>query len=237
MRAPKTSPHVRERQQAKGVWGRVAMLVGLLAGLVLVDRVWGWPHVSSLQGRVEESGAAGVMIFFLGYVLLSLLPAPKAVLTVLGGMLYGLWLGALLSWLAALIGAVVAFGIGRLLGRDAVDRLIRGRLDRADRLLTDHGLGAVIAARLVPVLPFTAINYAGGLTGVRLRDFVIGSALGMVPGSLAYAALGASGTEPWGIFVALAVLVLLVVIGGLVGRRVLPAGAPTAGNDQGKGED
>ncbi|MDO5740202.1 MAG: TVP38/TMEM64 family protein [Ornithinimicrobium sp.] len=228
---------MRDRQRVRGVWVRVALLVGLFAGLFLVDRVWGWPDVSSLQRRVEESGTAGVLIFVLGYVLLSLLPAPKAVLTALGGMLYGLWLGALLSWFAALVGAVMAFGLGRLLGRDAVDRLIRGRLDRADRLLADHGVGAVIVARLVPILPFTAINYAGGLTGVRLRDFMVGSALGMVPGSLAYAALGASGTDPWGIFIALAALVALVVVGGLVGQRVLSASAPTAGSDQDKDED
>ncbi len=109
--------------------------------------------------------------------------------------------------------------------------------DRADRLLADHGLGAVIAARLVPVLPFTVVNYAGGLTGVRLRDFVIGSAIGVVPGSLAYAALGASGTDPWRIFVTLAVLVALVVVGGLIRRRVRPAKAATAGSDPGREED
>lgn len=237
MRVSKASPHVREKQRTRGVWVRVAVLGGLLAGVVLVDRVWGWPNVSSLQSRVEEAGGAGVLVFVLGYALLTLLPAPKAVLTVLGGILYGFWLGALLAWLAALIGAVVAFGLGRLLGRDAVDRLIRGRLDRADRLLADHGLGAVIAARLVPVLPFTVVNYAGGLTGVRLRDFVIGSAIGVVPGSLAYAALGASGTDPWRIFVTLAVLVALVVVGGLIRRRVRPAKAATAGSDPGREED
>ena len=219
------------------VWLRVALFVGLLTGILVVDRVWGWPEVSSLQARVEGSGASGVAVFVVGYALLALLPAPKAVLTALGGMLYGLWFGALLSWFAALVGAVVAFGIGRLLGREAVDRLIRGRLDRADQVLADHGLGAVVAARLVPVLPFTAINYAGGLTGVRLRDFVLGSALGMVPGSLAYAALGAWGTDPWGIFVALAGLVALVLVGGFVGRGLLGTDRSTSASDPGTEED
>ena len=90
-----------------------------------------------------------------------------------------------------------------------------------DALLTDHGLSAVVAIRLIPVLPFTVINYAGGLTGVRPRHYVLGTALGMVPGSLAYAALGAWGTSPWGIFAALAALVALVLVGGLLGRRLL----------------
>ena len=160
-------------------------------------------------------------MFVVGYAVLCLLPAPKALLTALGGVLFGLWLGALLSWVAALTGAAAAFGLGRVLGRDAVDRLIRGRVERADRLLADHGFGAVLVARLTPVLPFTVINYAAGLTGVRWRHYAAGSALGMIPGSLAYAALGAWGADPWGIFAGVAVLVALVALGGLLGRRLL----------------
>jgi len=68
-----------------------------------------------------------------------------------------------------------------------------------DALLSDHGLSAVLVVRLVPLVPFIAINYASGLSGVRFRHYVLGSALGMVPGSLAYAALGAYGSNPWGL--------------------------------------
>lgn len=216
------------KKQATGgwAWTKLAVLLLLLLGVVLVERLRGWPDVQLLQDRVEAAGPVGALVFVGGYMVLCLLPAPKALLTALGGVLYGLWLGALLSWAAAVIGACVAFGLGRLLGREAVDRLSRGRLEDADRLLTEHGLGAVVAVRLVPVIPFTAINYAAGLTGVRTRDYVLGSALGMVPGSLAYAALGAWGTEPWGVFAGLAALVVLVVVGGLFGRRLLSSHEP-----------
>ncbi len=207
-------------------WTKLAVLLLLLLGVVLVERSRGWPDVQLLQDRVEAAGPVGALAFVGGYLVLCLLPAPKALLTALGGVLYGLWLGALLSWAAAVIGACVAFGLGRLLGREAVARLSRGRLEDADRLLTEHGLGAVAAVRLVPVIPFTAINYAAGLTGVRTRDYVLGSALGMVPGSLAYAALGAWGTEPWGLFAGLAALVVLVLVGGLFGRRLLTSHEP-----------
>ena len=86
------------------------------------------------------------------------------------------------------------------------------------------------------MLPFTVINYAAGLTGVRWRHYAAGSALGMVPGSLAYAALGAWGADPWGIFAGVAVLVALVGLGTVLGRRcwcammaaLSPAPAPDA---------
>lgn len=202
-------------------WARLGALVAVLLAVFVVEQLRGWDDVRLLREQVDAAGPWGAVMFVVGYAVLCLLPAPKALLTALGGVLFGLWLGALLSWLAALTGAAAAFGLGRVLGRDAVDRLTHGRVERADRLLADHGFGTVLAVRLTPVLPYTVINYAAGLTGVRWRDYLLGSALGMVPGSLAYAALGAWGADPWGIFAGVAVLVALVALGGLLGRRLL----------------
>ncbi len=202
-------------------WARLGALVAVLLAVFVVEQLRGWDDVRLLREQVDAAGPWGAAVFVAGYAVLCLLPAPKALLTALGGVLFGLWLGALLSWIAALAGAATAFGLGRVLGRDAVDRLTRGRLERADQLLAHHGFGAVVAARLTPVLPFTVLNYAAGLTGVRWRHYVAGSALGMIPGSLAYAALGAWGADPWGIFAGVAVLVALVALGGLLGRRLL----------------
>lgn len=200
----------------------MVLLVAVIVVTSVLAEIYGMPDVDSLRDRVESAGGAGMVVFVGGYALLALLPAPKGVLTALGGTLFGWGTGAALSLLGALIGAVVAFEVGRWLGREAVDRLTRGRLRAVDDLLRDHGLGAVLAVRLVPVLPYTVINYAAGLSGVRRRDYVLGSALGMVPGSLAYSAVGAWGTNPWGLLAAGAALVLLVVVGGTLGRRLLP---------------
>lgn len=212
----------------RGAALRALILLLLVSGLFVAAELRGLPDAASLRDSVRAAGAAGGLVFVGGYAVLALAPAPKAVLTVLAGALYGWWLGAALSLLGALIGAIFAFELGRLLGREAVDRLVGGRLERVDALLRDHGFGAVVAVRLVPVLPFTAINYASGLSTVRRRDYAVGSALGMVPGSLAYAALGAWGTEPWGIFAGVAALVVLVLVGGAVGRRLLPRRDSTA---------
>lgn len=209
-------------------WARLGALATFLVAVFVVEQVRGWDDVRLLRDHVDAAGPWGAAVFVAGYAVLCLLPAPKALLTALGGLLFGLWLGALLSWIAALGGAAVAFGLGRALGRDAVDRLTSGRVERADRLLGDHGFGAVLAVRLTPVLPFTVINYAAGLTGVRWRHYLLGSALGMVPGSLAYAALGAWGADPWGIFAGVAVLVALVVLGTFLGRRLVRHDGPAA---------
>lgn len=197
----------------------VGLLVILLSTLVLAVII-GTPDIAEVKVRVHAAGLWGPAVFFGAYAVLALVPWPKAVLTAAAGALFGLWLGALLSLVAALLGAIISFGIGRLLGRDAVDRLIHGRLERVDALLSDHGLSAVLVVRLVPVVPFTAINYASGLSGVRFRHYVLGSAVGMMPGSLAYAAVGAYGSSPWGLAVAGSALVVLIAGGSWWARRL-----------------
>jgi len=205
--------------------GRAALvkagaLVLILLGAVGLSLILGTPDIAAMRSRVDAAGRWGPALFFALYAGLALIPCPKAVLTAAGGALFGLWAGAGLSLAAALVGAIVSFGVGRLLGRDAVDRLIRGQLARVDALLSDHGLSAVLIVRLVPLVPFIAINYASGLSGVRFRHYVLGSALGMVPGSLAYAALGAYGTNPWRLAAAGSALVVLVVGGSWWARRL-----------------
>ncbi len=201
---------------------KAGALVLTVLGAVGLTLILGPPDIPALRSRVDEAGIWGPALFLALYAGLALIPCPKALLTAAGGALFGMFAGAALSLTGALVGAIISFGVGRLLGREAVDRLIRGRLARVDTLLADHGLSAVLVVRLVPLVPFIAINYAAGLSGVRFRHYVLGSALGMVPGSLAYAALGAYGTNPWGLAAAGSALVVLVVSGSWWARRLDP---------------
>lgn len=121
----------------------------------------------------------------------------------------------------ATAGAGIAFALARLLGRDAVARIDNARLRRLDALLARRGLLAVIGVRLVPLLPFTALSYACGLSAVRPRDYLLGTAVGILPGVVAYVAIGAFGATPGSDPFLLAVggLVALAVIGSVVHRR------------------
>jgi uncharacterized membrane protein YdjX (TVP38/TMEM64 family) len=200
---------------------RFGTLVAFLLGAAVVIHTSDWDGPRQLQSAVEGAGAAGAAVFVLGYALLVLIPFPASVLTILGGVLFGLRAGIALVWAGAMLGALGGFVLGRLLGREAVDRLSRGRLAAADRTLAQHGFAAVLAVRLVPLFPFTVVNYAAGVAGVRLRDYAAGTALGMLPGAVAYVAVGASGAQPMGIVLAVSALVLLVLVGGWFGRRLL----------------
>jgi uncharacterized membrane protein YdjX (TVP38/TMEM64 family) len=81
----------------------------------------------------------------------------------------------------ALVGAGTAFGLSRALGRTAVQRVDSDRPRRLDALVGRRGLLAVIGVRLFPLLPFGPLNYACGLTAVRTRDYLLGTAIGILP--------------------------------------------------------
>ena len=209
---------------------RAGLLVLLIVGGWVTVQVVGAPDLDGVRQTVAAWGWWAPLAFAAGYALWALLPAPKSLATATAGMLFGLVPGALVAWSGAMVGAVLAFGLARLLGREEVDRLLRGRLVRADAALADHGFGSVLLARLVPVLPYTVINYGAGVTGIAFMSYLAGSALGMIPGTIAYATLGATGdTDPAATTVAVAALVLLTVGGWWVAVRTRASASPAPG--------
>jgi uncharacterized membrane protein YdjX (TVP38/TMEM64 family) len=121
----------------------------------------------------------------------------------------------------ATAGAIGAFLWGRRLGRDAVVQLAGDRVERVDEWVGERGLVAILYLRLVPAVPFNLLNPIAGVTSVGLRDFALGTLIGIVPGTFAYAALGGSFddlTSP--VFLtALAMVVLLAVVVPWADRR------------------
>jgi uncharacterized membrane protein YdjX (TVP38/TMEM64 family) len=205
-----------QRGPARAAVLRLGALGVLLAVLVAAAIVIGVPDAAVVRGAVADLGPLAPVVFVLLYAAVTLLPLPKNVVTAVAGALFGLVDGVLLVLPGALLGALAAFGLGRWLGRDAVERLTGTRVARVDALLARRGFVAILVSRLVPVLPFTGINYAAGLTAIRLRDFALGTAIGIVPGTVAYVALGAYGTSPtsWPFATAMAAL-LVLSLGGV----------------------
>lgn len=199
---------------------RAIALVVFVAVAVAVGMLVPLPSIDEVRAAVADLGPWGGPALALGYAAVTLTPAPKNVLSVAAGLAFGFAAALLWVYLGALLGAAAAFVLGRALGRDAVERFTGARVARVDDLLARRGLLAVIGVRLVPVLPFTAINYVAGLTAVRRRDYALGTALGIVPGTAAYVALGAFGLElGWQAWAALGALGALTLAGAIVAWR------------------
>lgn len=207
-------------------------MVGGSAGVAIA----GAPSREELEDAVASTGIAGPVIFVLLYILLTVFLFPGAILTAAGGALFGIALGTVLAVAGATLGATAAFLVGRRLGRTQVEQIAGKRVGAIDRWIERNGLVAVLYTRLIPLVPFNALNYAAGVSAVRLRDYVVGTAVGVVPGAFAYAALGGSFDDPTSPeFVAAAALVLVLAVGGPLVDRMLKRrgrGTPDEADDQ-----
>jgi uncharacterized membrane protein YdjX (TVP38/TMEM64 family) len=166
----------------------VAALAAALIFLPLRDwAVW-------VVERVHNLGAVGVAVYVIVYILAAILMFPGSLLTLGAGFLYGPIWGTLLVSPTSVAAATFAFLLGRTVAREWIKRRIaeNPRFSAVDEAVEEKGFKVVFLLRLSPIFPFTLLNYALGLTRVRLRDFVLASFLGMLPGTFLYVYLGSS---------------------------------------------
>ncbi|HSO63678.1 MAG TPA: VTT domain-containing protein, partial [Ornithinibacter sp.] len=189
-------------------------------------------ELESVRAFIASTGAWGPLVYVVLHVLLTLVPVSKNLLAGVAGALFGLAGGIALSWVASMLSALVTVVLARRLGREAVAQMTGPRIERVEDILRRQGLLAVVIARVTPVIPFTVVNYGAGVSAVSMRDFLLGTAVGIVPGTVGYAALGASAGQDATTFVAAGAFAVLLFAGSLVlGRRMGRARAdrPRAG--------
>lgn len=193
-----------------------ALLALLVAGGVLALLV-DVPDVAMVRAWLDRRGPAGWVLLLAALSLAPLAPVPRTALSMLAGVLAGFWGGLALSVASGLLAALAGFGVARRLGRETVTRLAGPRLARADVLLTRRGAVAVLVGRLLPVAPFTLVSYAGGLSGMPLGAYLLGSAAGIVPGSVLHVGIGATvgaAGDGGGLLVSLVPFALVLVVVG-----------------------
>jgi uncharacterized membrane protein YdjX (TVP38/TMEM64 family) len=147
---------------------------------------------------------------------------PRPLLNLAAGALFGSQLGLAAALAGTVLGAGVAFGLGRVLGQDALRPLLRGRLLKAaDGQLSRHGFRSMMAARLFPGVPFWAANYCAAVSRMRWPAFLLATALGSVPNTAAYAVAGARASAPTSpaFLVAMACIALPALAGAAVAWR------------------
>jgi len=179
--------------------------------------------------RWGEGFGGGVSVALVFAVAVTLL-VPVTPLVAASGMIFGTAKGTAIALAGSVLGAALGYGAGRLLWRDAVRRLAGRRLDRISRRLGRRGLLSSAALRLVPIAPFGVVNVVVGATHIRSRDFLLGTLLGMAPGTFALAffgdrALTALRDPDWGsVSVAVAVAVAIFGAGAFLERRIAASG-------------
>lgn len=200
---------------------RLVALVVLVAAALALAQLIGIPSIDGLRARFEPWGWWGAAAYAGLYAVATLSPLPKAVFSLGAGALFGLVPGVGVVVVGACAGAVLAFCLARALGREGVHRLTGLRGDRLDARLARRGFLTVLVLRLVPVVPFTVVNYLAGVTSLRVSVFLSATVLGILPTTTAYVALGAYGSQPgsWPFWTALTSVVVLTAGGGVAALR------------------
>ncbi|VAX14824.1 hypothetical protein MNBD_NITROSPINAE04-1270 [hydrothermal vent metagenome] len=174
-----------------------------------------------ISAFLDKIGAWAPVGFMAIYAVGTVLGVPGTILTILGGVIFGTILGTILVVTGATIGACGAFFVARVLARDFVEQKFGSApwFKKFDEGIEREGLFFVLFVRLVPLFPFNGINFASGLTKVKFRDYLIGTAVGIIPGSFVfvYAASTAAEAATEGklspeLFVALLLLGFLAIV-------------------------
>ncbi|AOR35598.1 hypothetical protein BFF78_35040 [Streptomyces fodineus] len=201
---------------------RLSLLLALLAGAgacVLFFEpqrllTHGWPP--------QLGGVAAAVVFAVAYGLCTVAFVPRPLLNLAAGALFGSQLGLATSLAGTVLGAGLAFGLGRVLGQDALRPLLRGRwLKAADEQLSRHGFRSMLAARLFPGVPFWAANYCAAVSRMRWWPFLLATAVGSVPNTAAYAVAGARASAPTSpaFVIAMAGIAVPALVGSVVAWR------------------
>lgn len=140
---------------------------------------------------IESLGSIGAIAFIGIYIAATVAFLPAFILTLGAGVLFGVWLGSIYVFIGATLGSIAAFLVGRYLARDWVAKKIadNDKFKAIDRAVGNEGLKIVLLTRLSPAFPFNLLNYAFGVTGVSVRDYIIGS-IGMIPGTIMFVYIG-----------------------------------------------
>lgn len=180
-------------REAFSVWVKPAAIAVILISLFAVS--WYFPTavwLRRLLNWVSTLGMLGPFALGVAYILACILLVPGFLLTLGAGALFGVATGFATISLSSTLGATAAFLAGRYFARDAVARRAAQypTFEAIDRAIGKEGWKIVGLVRLSPLFPFNLVNYMFGVTRVSLRDYVLASWIGMMPGTLLYVYLG-----------------------------------------------
>lgn len=186
-------------RKTKPASSRLKWLIGMVAVAALIGAAiyFKVPALlrEVLQAALDWIASLGIwapILFIVVYVLACVLFFPGSILTLGAGALFGVVKGSIYVSVAATLGATAAFLVGRYVARDWIAKKIEGnaRFAAIDKAVAEEGWKIVGLTRLSPVFPFALLNYAFGLTRVSLREYVLASWIGMMPGTVMYVYIG-----------------------------------------------
>lgn len=180
-----------------------------------------------MQNFIEQFGDYAPIIFLLLASILPILLFPPGIFSVIGGLLFGFKLGAVLTIIAAIIYTNIMFLISRYFARNKIENFLEKclTLKQYNRIfgLNDNKLATfLIICRLIPILPNSVVSYSYGLTRISFKHYFIANLIGLIPSRLIWLNFGSKLTNIWSLeFLTAAILIIaFVIIGTIVAKNM-----------------
>lgn len=176
-------------------WFAALLVIGSLVIVFTTFPIAEW--LKTQLDEIKNLGFTGYIWFILLYIVATVAGFPASILTLGAGAVFGILTGSILVVIGATLGATSAFLVGRYLARSVVSKRVEGnaRFRAVDEAVGREGFKIVLLTRLSPVFPFVLLNYAYGITKVKLSDYFIASLIGMIPGTVLFVYLGSLATS------------------------------------------
>jgi uncharacterized membrane protein YdjX (TVP38/TMEM64 family) len=207
---------------------KLSVLILLVVGGIVLYFTTGLSDLRPEQFRewILNFGIFAGIIFILLYAIAPILLIPGSILSLSAGTIFGPLMGSIYVIIGASIGAIISFFTARYFGHAIQEKLSQAKglgMDKLEDQFKHRGFFIVLLLRLIPLFPYSILNYALGLTMVPARDYVLGTILGMIPGVFAYVYLGSNifnvGSPEF--YVAIGVFGLFIGVPLLFRQRIL----------------
>jgi uncharacterized membrane protein YdjX (TVP38/TMEM64 family) len=173
-------------------WKTIAILGAVVGVFVAFKFLIPQSFWESLRDWIDGLGHWAPIMFILIYIVSSIILVPCSALTILSGFIFGVVWGTVWVSIGSVLGASAAFLVGRYFARHWVERKTADNrnFQAVDKAIESGGLKIVTLIRLSPLFPYNLLNYFFGVTKVPFRTFVLGSWIGMLPGTIMYVYIG-----------------------------------------------
>lgn len=179
--------------ESKSPKKQIVIAAMVLLAVIALTALWKWTplnefltpeNLQQLISTLNDYPFTPVIVIGI-FALAGLIAVPLTLLVVTVAISFGAWPGSLYAILGSLLSAVLGYVVGEWLGRSSVSKMAGSKLNRLSKRLANHGVMAIITVRIIPVAPFTVINLVAGASHIKLKDFIWGTLIGMLPGILA----------------------------------------------------
>lgn len=200
----------------------VFIVLGFLIGLFYYMDIFSFTNPQQIKEFVLSYGVFAPIIFIILFTFVPLTLFPDAILAIAGGLIFGLFEGSIYIMIGALCGATLSFYLARFYGSWLREKLKGEKFLNIDEQVKNNGFLIIFLLRLIPLVPFDIISYSAGFSSIRYKDFILATFIGIIPGVLVYANIGAQSLEfgSNNFYFSIALLIGLIVISMLFKKRV-----------------